>query len=83
MRATILPPKWDEERGLRVFAGGTQEILFVKDGVRVSEGELQPGAMMPSHHHNGPHLLVAITDLEVRSDVEKMGRCPAISSQAK
>jgi quercetin dioxygenase-like cupin family protein len=67
--------KWDEERGLQVLHGGTQEILFVKDGARVSEVELQPGGMMPSHHHNGPHLVVAITDLDLRSEIE--GRGPA------
>jgi quercetin dioxygenase-like cupin family protein len=70
------PPKWDEERGLQVLERGTQEILFVKDGARVLEVELQPGGMMPSHHHNGPHLLVAITDLEVRSDVDGQGPMP-------
>jgi beta-alanine degradation protein BauB len=70
------PPKWDEERGLRVLDRGTQDILFVKDGVRVSEIELQPGGMIPTHHHNGPHLLVAVTDLEVRSDVEGQGPMP-------
>jgi quercetin dioxygenase-like cupin family protein len=69
-------PKWDEERGLHIFNGGTQDILFVKDGVRVSEVQLQPGGMIPSHHHNGPHLLVAVTDLDVRSDVEGMGPMP-------
>ncbi len=72
----IPAPKWDEERGLRVLDRGTQDILFVKDGVRVSEIELQPGGMIPTHHHNGPHLLVAITDLEVRSDVEGQGSMP-------
>jgi quercetin dioxygenase-like cupin family protein len=70
------PPKWDEERGLHIFNGGTQDILFVKDGVRVSEVELQPDGVVPSHHHNGPHLLVAVTDLDVRSDVEGMGPMP-------
>ena len=70
------PPKWDEERGLHVVDGGTQDILFVKDGVRVSEIELQPGAVLPSHHHAGPHLLVAVSDLEVRSDVEGKGPMP-------
>ena len=70
------PPKWDEERGLHVLDGGTQDILFVKDGVRVSEIELQPGAVLPSHHHAGPHLLVAVSDLEVRSDVEGQGPMP-------
>jgi quercetin dioxygenase-like cupin family protein len=70
------PAKWDEERGLHVFTGGTQDIIFVQDGVRVSEIELQPGATMPSHHHSGPHLLVAVTDLEIRSDVEGQGPMP-------
>ena len=32
----------------------------MKDSARVSEIELQPGGMIPSHHHNGPHLVVAI-----------------------
>jgi quercetin dioxygenase-like cupin family protein len=70
------PPKWDEERGLNILEKGTQDILFVKDGVRVSEIELQPGGMIPSHRHKGPHLLVAVTDLEVRSDVEGQGPMP-------
>ena len=71
---TSPPPKWDEDRGLQILSGGTRDILFVKDGVRVSEIELQPGATIPSHHHTGPHLLVAVTDLELRSDVE--GKAP-------
>jgi len=70
------PPKWDEERGLHILTGGTQDIMFVQDGVRVSEIDLQPGAMLPSHHHSGPHLLVALTDLDVRSDVEGQGPMP-------
>ena len=37
------PPKWDEERGLHILEHGTQDIMFVKDGVRVSEVDLQPG----------------------------------------
>ncbi len=71
------PPKWDEERALHVLEGGTQDIMFVKDGVRVSEIELQPGGMIPSHHHAGPHLLVAVSDLEMRSDVEGKGASTA------
>lgn len=70
------PAKWDEERGLNVFTGGTQHIMFVQDGVRVSEVEMQPGATLPSHHHSGPHLMVAVTDLDVRSDVEGQGPMP-------
>lgn len=57
---------WDEDRGLTVLANGTQQILFVKDGIRVTEFELQPGGVIPMHHHAGPHLLVAITGLDLR-----------------
>lgn len=62
------PPKWDEERGLDVLEGGTRDILFVKDGIRVSEVDLQPGGVYPKHHHAGPHLVVAVSDLRLRSD---------------
>jgi quercetin dioxygenase-like cupin family protein len=71
------PAKWDEERGLNVLTGGTQEILFVKDGVRVSEVELQSGGVMPKHHHSGPHLVVALSDLDLRNDVEGKPPAPA------
>jgi quercetin dioxygenase-like cupin family protein len=74
MRAA--PSSWPEESGEKTFAGGRSKILFVKDGVRVSEVNLDAGATVPSHHHNGPHLLVAVTDLDVRSDVEGMGPMP-------
>lgn len=67
------PPKWDEERGLHILNGGTQDILFVKDGVRVTDLQLQPGGVVPKHHHAGPHLVVAVTDFELRSDVEGKG----------
>lgn len=67
--------KWDATRGLDILHGGTSEILFVKDAVRVSNFELQPGGMIPMHRHEGPRLLVAITDLELRSDVA--GKTPS------
>ena len=67
------PRKWDEERGMHILEGGTQDILFVKDGVRASEIILQPGATLPKHHHAGPHLLIAVSDLEIRSDVVGQG----------
>jgi len=70
------PPHWPEESGEKTFPGGRSKILFVKDGVRVSEVDLEPGAVVPSHHHDGPHLLVAVTGLDVRSDVEGMGPMP-------
>jgi quercetin dioxygenase-like cupin family protein len=73
------PPKWgengDEERGLQVLNGGTNHILFVNDGVRVSQLDLQPGGILPKHHHAGPNLIVAVTDVDLRSDIE--GNAPA------
>ena len=60
---------WEDERGLDILHGGTKEILFVKDGVRVSETELQPGGMEPKHHHAGPFLVVALTDYELRNEI--------------
>ena len=70
------PSHWPEENGEKTFPGGRIMILFVKDGVRVSEVNLEPGAVVPSHHHDGPHLLVAVSDLDIRSDVEGMGPMP-------
>jgi quercetin dioxygenase-like cupin family protein len=71
------PSPWDsgknEDRSLQILSRGTQQILFVKDAARVSEIELQPGGAIPRHHHNGPHLVVAVTDLDMRSDVEGKG----------
>jgi len=71
------PSHWPEESGEKSFPGVRSKVLFVKDGVRVSEVNLEPGAVVPSHHHDGPHLLVAVTDLDLRSDVEGQGPMPA------
>jgi quercetin dioxygenase-like cupin family protein len=71
------PSHWPEESGEKTFPGGRIRILFVKDGVRVSEVNLEPGAVVPSHHHDGPHLAVAVSDLDLRSDVEGSGPTPA------
>ena len=56
--------KWDEDRGLDILHGGTKEILFVKDTVRVSEIELQPNAALPGGSNARPVLLIALTDLD-------------------
>ncbi|HYX25704.1 MAG TPA: cupin domain-containing protein [Thermoanaerobaculia bacterium] len=70
------PSPWPPEaEGNRELPGGRIKVLFVHDGARVSAVELQPGTTVPSHHHDGPHLVVAVSDLELRSDVE--GRGPA------
>jgi len=70
------PSPWPMEGGDRDFPGGRIKVLFVRDGARVAANELQPGATVPSHHHDGPHLLVAISDLDLRSDVDGMGSMP-------
>jgi quercetin dioxygenase-like cupin family protein len=70
------PSHWPEEAAEKTFPGGRRKILFVKDGVRVSEVNLEPGAIVPSHHHDGPHLLVAVTDVDIRSDVDGKGPMP-------
>ena len=71
-----IPSHWPEENGEATFPGGRRKLLFVKDGVRVSEVNLEPGATVPSHHHDGPHLVVAVSDLDLRSDVEGQGPTP-------
>jgi quercetin dioxygenase-like cupin family protein len=70
------PSHWPEEIVEKTFSGGRSKTLFVRDGVRVSEVNLEPGTVVPSHHHDGPHLVVAITDLDLRSDVEGKGPMP-------
>jgi quercetin dioxygenase-like cupin family protein len=70
------PSHWPEETGEKTFPGGRSKILFVKDGVRVSEVELEPDATIPSHHHDGAHVLVAISDLDIRSNVDGKGPMP-------
>ena len=69
------PPGWDPDRGLSILHGGTIDTMFVKDGVRVSEVDLEPGGVIPTHTHKGPHLVVAVTDLDLQSDVA--GKPPA------
>lgn len=56
---------WDDDRGLEILQGGTQEILFVKDGMRASDFELQPNAAVPAQSRSGPLLLVAVTNLDL------------------
>ena len=70
------PSPWPQGAGDQELPGVRIKELFVRDGARVSAVELQPGATVPSHHHDGPHLLVAVTDLEIRSDVEGQGPMP-------
>jgi len=66
-------PPAAEELKPRELTGGTATLLLVKDGVRVAETRLQAGGTIPKHHHAGPHLVVAVTDLALRSDAEGAG----------
>ncbi len=70
---TTPPAQWDDDRSLQVLHGGTQQILFVKDGARVSETELQVAGSVPQHHHTHAHLVIALTDLLLRNDVVGKG----------
>lgn len=72
-----MPSHWGSvESGERTFPGGRIRILFVKDGVRASEVNLEPGAVVPSHHHDGPHLVVALTEIDLRSEAVGKGPMP-------
>ena len=57
-------------------AAEMQKVLFIEDGVRVSEYRLAPRAMLLRHEHKRPHLLVAVSDLDMRSDVEGQDPMP-------
>jgi quercetin dioxygenase-like cupin family protein len=71
------PSPWGAEaEGNHEFPGGHIKVLFIHDGARISEVELKPGGVVPSHHHDGPHLVVAVSDLELSSDVEGRGPRP-------
>lgn len=71
------PSPWPEGAGSKEFPGGRVKEIFIHDGARVSFVELEPGVTVPSHHHDGPHLVVAVSDLELRNDVEGKGPTPA------
>lgn len=68
------PSPWTPGAGNQEAPGVQIKELLLRDGARVSTVELQPGATVPSHHHDGPHLVVAVTDLSLRSDIE--GKAP-------
>jgi hypothetical protein len=83
------PAHWDpahpeEDRGLEILHGGTKEILFVKDGVRASEIELQPGGIVPEQHRSGPYLLVAVTAMDLTTHAPLKSAMPVpLSSHFK
>ncbi len=67
------PPPGGDDRSLHVLHGGTEQVLFVKDGVEVSEVELQVAGVQPKHQHAKRELMVAVSDLLLRNDVAGKG----------
>lgn len=67
------PSPWKKDSGEETSTGMHGKILFVKDGVRVSEIELSTKSAMPKNGHDGPMLLVAVTDLELGPNADGKG----------
>ena len=67
------PSRWPEESGEKIAPGVVRKVLFIKDGARISSITLEAGATVPSHHHDGPHLFVAVNDCNLRSEIEGSG----------
>jgi len=51
-------------------AGVTSKLLFETEVVRAWETRLDPGATPPRHEHQHDYLLVAVSEVELRDDVE-------------
>ena len=67
------PSHWDKDSGEETFMGGHRKILFVKDGVRVSQIELSVKAAMPKDENVRPRLLVAISEFELGHNADGKG----------
>ena len=65
-RLRKLSSPWKEERGLDILEGGTEDITMVKDGVRVSQIELQAGGIVPQTTRAKAALLIGLTDVNLR-----------------
>ena len=58
----------EEDRGLEVGHGAMQETLFVQDGVKASDVTINPGQMLHRQTYLRPHLVVAVSALELESE---------------
>jgi hypothetical protein len=67
------PSRWDKDSGEESSLGWNRKTLFVKDGVRVSQIELDAKTMLPKGHRDGPTLLVAVTDFELGQNADGKG----------
>jgi len=59
------PPE-KAERGLELGHGAMNDVLLDNDEVRIRDIQLSPGAMLHPGTRMLPHLLVAVTDLDLR-----------------
>ncbi len=64
---------WDKDSGEESSLGWDRKILFVKDGVRVSQVELDSKTALPKGRHSGPVLLVAVSGFELGSNADGKG----------
>lgn len=64
---------WDKDSGEESSLGWNRKILLVKDGVRVSQVELDAKTMLPRSHHDGPVLLVAVSGFELGANADGKG----------
>lgn len=58
-------------QGIRCRSLGVADLKLKVVGFAVA-----PGPPVPSHNHDGHHLLVAVSDLDLRSDVEGIASGP-------
>jgi quercetin dioxygenase-like cupin family protein len=58
----------NDDRALEVLPHGTAQILFVKDAIRATDFELQPGGSIPTHSPAHPLLLIAVTTFDLSTD---------------
>jgi quercetin dioxygenase-like cupin family protein len=65
-----------EEAVEQTFPGGRSKFLFLRDEAHVTEINLEPGDSVPSRSFGGPQLLVAISDLDIRSDLRSVTPVP-------
>jgi quercetin dioxygenase-like cupin family protein len=67
------PSRWKKDSGEDTGLGMHRTILFEKDGVRVSEVQLDPRSSLPKDPQDGAVLLVAVSDLELGSNADGKG----------
>jgi hypothetical protein len=64
--------KWNDQNAVQV-QGGQEQVLFVKDGVRVASVQIETAGFEKKHHHDGPQLVIALVDMTLRSDSPEKG----------